>query len=74
MKAIVQDEYRTHEVLKLQDVEKPAVKDDGVLVRVHTASIHAGDWLLMTERPLLFRPGFGLRRPKKRIPGGRTEK
>jgi NADPH:quinone reductase-like Zn-dependent oxidoreductase len=69
MRAIVQDEYGTHEVLRLQEVDQPTVEDDGVLVRVHTASIHAGDWLLMTGRPLLFRPGFGLRRPKKRIPG-----
>jgi NADPH:quinone reductase-like Zn-dependent oxidoreductase len=69
MRAIVRDEYGTHEVVRLQEVVEPAVEDDGVLVRVHTASIHAGDWLLMTGRPLLFRPGFGLRRPKKRIPG-----
>ena len=29
MKAIVQDEYGSHEVLKLQEIEKPVVDDDG---------------------------------------------
>jgi NADPH:quinone reductase-like Zn-dependent oxidoreductase len=69
MKAIVQDEYGSFEVLKLQEIDQPVVKDDEVLVRVHTAALHAGDWLLMTGRPLLFRPGFGLRKPRKRVPG-----
>ena len=69
MKAIVQDEYGSHEVLKLQEIEKPVVEDDGVLVRVHTAGVHAGDWLLMTGQPLLFRLAAGLRGPRKRIPG-----
>ena len=69
MKAIVQDEYGSHEVLKLDEIEKPVVDDNGVLVRVHAAGVHAGDWLLMTGRPLLFRLGVGLRGPRKRIPG-----
>ncbi len=69
MKAIVQDEYGSHEVLKLQEIEKPVVGDDGVLVRVRAAGVHPGDWLLMTGRPLLFRLGAGLRGPRKRIPG-----
>ncbi len=69
MKAIVQDGYGSQEVLKLQDIEKPVVEDDEVLVRVRTAAIHAGDWLLVTGRPLLFRPGFGFSKPRKRVPG-----
>ena len=69
MKAIVQDRYGSSDVLKLQEVDKPVIKDNEVLVRVHTAAIHAGDWLLMTGRPKLFRLGVGLRKPRKRIPG-----
>lgn len=69
MKAIVQDAYGSSEVLKLQEIEKPVIKDGEVLVRVHAAAIHAGDWLLMTGRPQLFRIGVGLRKPRKRIPG-----
>jgi NADPH:quinone reductase-like Zn-dependent oxidoreductase len=69
MKAVVHDEYGSSEVLKLQEIDKPTTKDGEVLVRVHTASIHPGDWLLMTGRPQLFRMGIGLRKPRKRIPG-----
>ena len=70
MKAVVQEGYGSAaDVLRLRDIEKPVVKDDEVLVRVHTASVHPGDWLLMVGRPQLFRMGFGLRRPRKSIPG-----
>jgi len=44
MKAIVQDGYGPlDEVLQLEDVDKPTLKGDEVLVRVHAASIHVGD-------------------------------
>jgi NADPH:quinone reductase-like Zn-dependent oxidoreductase len=69
MKAIVQDEYGSSEVLRIEEIDKPVANDDEVLVRVQAASVHPGDWLLMTGRPLLFRPGFGLRKPRKRVPG-----
>ena len=39
------------------------------MVRVHAASIHVGDWVLMSGRPLLMRMATGLRKPKQRIPG-----
>lgn len=35
MKAIVYHEYGSPDVLELQDVDKPVVKDDEVLVRGH---------------------------------------
>jgi NADPH:quinone reductase-like Zn-dependent oxidoreductase len=41
MKAIVQD---STDVLRLQEIERPAVADDDVLVRVHAASVNALDW------------------------------
>ena len=40
-----------------------------VLVRVHAASIHVGDWILMTGTPRIMRLGTGLRKPKNPIPG-----
>jgi NADPH:quinone reductase-like Zn-dependent oxidoreductase len=70
MKAIVQDHYGSAEdVLELQETDKPTAKADEVLVRVHAASIHAGDCLVMQGLPKVMRPVFGLRRPKYRIPG-----
>src|SRR5438093_285803 len=78
MKAIVQDAYGSPDVLKLEDVDKPQVGRDDVLIRVHAASAHIGDWHFMTGLPYLFRiAGAGLRAPKIRVRGtdlaGRVE-
>jgi len=69
MKAIVQDKYGSAEVLELRDIEKPPIGDIEVLVRVHAASVHVGDWILMTGSPFVMRMATGLRRPKNRVPG-----
>ena len=44
MKAIIQDGYGSADVLRLQEIDKPVVADDGVLVRVRAASVNALDW------------------------------
>jgi NADPH:quinone reductase-like Zn-dependent oxidoreductase len=70
MKAIVQDRYGPPgEVLGLREVEVPAVNADEVLIRVRAAAIHPGDWMMVTGRPYLIRPMFGLPGPRKRTPG-----
>ena len=46
MKAIVYTKYGLPDVLHLEEVEKPAPRDEEVLVKVHAASINAGDWHL----------------------------
>ena len=70
MKAIVQYEYGSPEnVLELKDMDRPVVKDDGVLVRVRAASIHIGDYYTVRGLPYVLRPMFGLRRPKEPVPG-----
>jgi NADPH:quinone reductase-like Zn-dependent oxidoreductase len=69
MKAIVQDAYGSAEVLASQDIDKPEIADDEVLVRVLAASIHVGDWILMTGSPFVMRFATGLRKPKHRVPG-----
>ena len=69
MQAIVQDRYGSAEVLEAQEIDKPEIGDDEVLVRVHAASIHVGDWILMTGSPFIMRLATGLRKPKNRVPG-----
>ncbi len=69
MKAIVQDSYGSVEVLHARDIERPEVGDDQVLVRVHAASVHVGDWILMTGSPFVMRFATGLRKPKNPVPG-----
>jgi NADPH:quinone reductase-like Zn-dependent oxidoreductase len=69
MKAIVQDRYGSPEVLRVRDVDKPDVGAGEVLVRVEAASIHVGDWILMTGSPFVMRFATGLSKPKNQIPG-----
>jgi NADPH:quinone reductase-like Zn-dependent oxidoreductase len=70
MKAIIQDEYGTHDVLRLEEIDTPDIGDDEVLVRVHAASVAAGDVLLMRGKPFLVRlMGFGVFKPKLRVRG-----
>jgi len=78
MKAIVRTRYGSPDVLKLKEVARPTPKDKEVLVRVHAASVNAGDSHLLRGKPLLMRlMGFGLLRPKNEIIGadiaGRVE-
>ena len=69
MKAIVCTKSGPPEVLQLREVEKPAPRENEVLIRVHAASVTTGDVLLRKLHPLMFIPMrlFGVRR--KRIPG-----
>jgi NADPH:quinone reductase-like Zn-dependent oxidoreductase len=70
MKAIIQDQYGPPDVLELQEVDKPEIGDGDVLVRVHAAGVHIGDWHFMTGLPYLMRiMGFGFRAPKARVRG-----
>ena len=72
MRAIVQDKYGEDAayVLRLAEIDRPQVGEDDVLLRVHAASVHIGDWHVMTGRPYLLRVvGFGFRAPKVRVRG-----
>lgn len=70
MKAIVQSEYGSTEVLALKEIDRPEVGPDELLVRVCASGVDRGVWHLMTGRPYLLRiMGFGLRAPKARIRG-----
>jgi NADPH:quinone reductase-like Zn-dependent oxidoreductase len=69
MQAITQDRYGSADVMELTNIDKPEIGDGEVLVRVHAASIHVGDWILMTGVPYVMRMATGLRRPKNRVPG-----
>ena len=66
MRAVVRSRYGSPDVLELQEVEVPMLADDGVLVRVHAASVNRADWYALTGTPLVGRTGIGLLRPKER--------
>lgn len=75
MKAVVYEKYGPPDVLQLKEVEKPAPKDDEVLIRIYAATVNTGDCELRSpEIPnmiwLVVRIYFGLRKPRKKILGG----
>ena len=70
MRAIVQDAYGSAEVLKLAEIDRPEIGDDELLVQVQAAGVDRGVWHVMTGLPYLIRiMGYGLRRPRARVPG-----
>ncbi len=71
MKAIVQFEYGVPgDVLDLQEIDKPVVKDDEVLVRVRATSVHPDIWHVVAGRPYIIRlMGLGVLKPKSGVPG-----
>ena len=69
MRAVVHDRYGGSEVLRLDSVARPRIKDHEVLVRVHTAGLDRGTWHLMTGRPYAIRLGLGLRGPRNPVIG-----
>ena len=80
MKAIVQDRYGGPEVLEFRDIDQPVPADNEVLVQVHAAGLHRGDWHVMTGLPYMIRlvvPSLGLGKPKVPVLGmdvaGRVE-
>ena len=77
MKAIVRETYGPPDVLHVEDVPLPTLRDGDVLVKVNAASANAGDWHLLRGTPFPFRLVAGLRRPKFKIIGtdiaGRVE-
>ncbi len=70
MKAIICTKYGSPDVLKLQEVAKPAPQDEDVLIEIRAASINSLDWRLMRAYPFVIRLATGgFLRPQKRIPG-----
>src|ERR687890_1502295 len=70
MKAMVQDEYGSPDVLELRDIDIPEIKDDEVLIRVHAAGVGRDVWHVMAGLPYPIRiAGYGLRAPKNPVIG-----
>jgi NADPH:quinone reductase-like Zn-dependent oxidoreductase len=69
MKAVTRDRYGPPDVLQLREIEKPSLTPDGVLVRVHAASINPYDWHMLRGVPYLVRLMEGVRTPKAKVLG-----
>ena len=69
MKAFVKTKYGGPEVLRLEEVEKPEIKKDHILVKVYANSANPADWHLLRGKPFFARFSSGLFKPKVKIAG-----
>src|SRR5688500_13984572 len=70
MKAVVARTYGSPDAVRIEDVEKPSVADDGVLVRVRASSVNPAEWYAVTGKLLIARLMTGaLLKPKNPYPG-----
>ncbi|MFL0198198.1 hypothetical protein ACJDU8_21925 [Clostridium sp. WILCCON 0269] len=64
MKAIVCTKYGSPDVLKLKNVEKPAIKDNEVLIKIHAAAVTSADSAFRRGDPFISRFFNGLLSPR----------
>lgn len=51
MKAFTKIKYGGPEILQLEEVEKPSLKDDHILVKVVANSANPADWHILRGKP-----------------------
>jgi NADPH:quinone reductase-like Zn-dependent oxidoreductase len=68
MKAIVYQRYGSPDVVRLEEIDDPAPRDNEVLIRVHATTVSTAGMAARKGDPFIARLFTGLRRPKK-IPG-----
>ncbi|HEX2159687.1 MAG TPA: NAD(P)-dependent alcohol dehydrogenase [Actinomycetes bacterium] len=69
MRAAVSSRYGPPEVVRVGEVEKPAVEDNQLLVKVHATTVNRTDCGVRAARPFLYRLFVGLRRPRLTVLG-----
>jgi NADPH:quinone reductase-like Zn-dependent oxidoreductase len=69
MRAAVSSRYGPPEVVRVGEVEKPAVKDNQLLVKVHATTVNRTDCGVRAAKPFLYRLFVGLRQPRLTVLG-----
>lgn len=69
MRAVIQTGYGSQGGLRLDDIPKPRVDDDSVLVRVRAAALQVGDWFILRGKPYPVRFVAGWPKPRNYVPG-----
>ncbi len=69
MKALVYTHYGPPDVLQLKDIEKPALENNDIVVKIHATTVNRTDCATIRAIPFFARVITGLFRPKKQTPG-----
>ena len=67
MQAIVQTGYGSADVLRIAEIDEPAIAGNEVLVQVRAAGVDRGVWHLMAGKPYAARLALGI--PRNRVAG-----
>jgi NADPH:quinone reductase-like Zn-dependent oxidoreductase len=69
MKASIRRKYGSSNLIKIENIEKPIPKDNGILIKVYATTVNRTDCAILTAQPFIMRFALGLFRPKKIILG-----
>jgi NADPH:quinone reductase-like Zn-dependent oxidoreductase len=69
MRAAVRTRYGPPEAVLISEMEKPALRDNGVLVKVHATTVNRTDCACRAARPFFMRLFTGLIRPRATVLG-----
>jgi NADPH:quinone reductase-like Zn-dependent oxidoreductase len=72
LKAIIQTKYGSPEVLKLEEIEKPIIKENEILIKTQATSVTPMDYRMRSGKVPLWpisKIMIGFWKPKQKIPG-----
>ncbi|MGL4758159.1 MAG: alcohol dehydrogenase catalytic domain-containing protein, partial [Patescibacteria group bacterium] len=69
MKAAIFEKYGSPSNVVIQEVEKPTIKPNQILIRIKASSVNSGDARLRRADPWFVRLVYGLTKPKHKILG-----
>ena len=69
MKASIRREYGSSNQIKIENIEKPILKENDVLIKVHATTVNRTDCANLTAKPFIMRFVLGFFKPRKIILG-----
>jgi NADPH:quinone reductase-like Zn-dependent oxidoreductase len=69
MKASIRRRYGSPNQIKIENIEKPILKDNNVLIKVHATTVNRTDCANLTAKPFIMRFVLGFFKPRKIILG-----
>ncbi len=69
MKASIRREYGSPNQIKIENIEKPILKENDILIKVHATTVNRTDCANLTAKPFIMRFVLGFFKPRKIILG-----
>ncbi len=69
MKAVVNTEYCSPDILRIVEVEKPVPQENEVLIKINATTVETTDTIFCGGKDLFARMATGITKPKDTTPG-----